>query len=89
MLSKKLKIINKLGLHARASMKFSDLAARFQSEIIIRYRNQEADAKSILNVMMLGISKDAEIELLTAGDDETEAMHALETLIGDRFGESE
>lgn len=89
MLSKKIKIINKLGLHARASMKFSDLAARFQSEIIVRYRNREADAKSILHVMMLAISKDAEIELLTAGDDEAAAMHALETLIADRFGEAE
>jgi phosphocarrier protein len=89
MINKKLKIINKLGVHARAAMKLSDVAARFQSEIIIRYGNREANAKSIMDVMILAASFGAEIELLIAGDDENEAMQAIEKLIAERFGEYE
>ncbi len=89
MLEKKIKIINKLGLHARASMKLVNLAARYQSKILIRYNLREVDAKSIMNVMVLAVSHDSIIELITSGDDEKEAMEAIEKLINDRFGESE
>lgn len=89
MISKKLKIINKLGVHARAAMKLSNVAARFQSDIIIRYNDREVNAKSIMNVMVLAASHGAEIELRIAGDDENEACQAIEKLIQERFGESE
>jgi len=87
MLSKKLMIINKLGLHARASMKLISLAGRFQSEILIRYRHHQVDAKDILNVMSLGAAQGAEIEFILNGPDEAAALEQITHLINNRFGE--
>lgn len=84
-----LKIINKLGLHARAAMKLSDLAARFHSQAIIIYNNRRADAKSIMEVMVVGAAFGADITLEVDGDDEQDAMNALTDLINNRFGEEE
>lgn len=89
MINKKITIINKLGLHARAAMKLIDLAGRYQSHIDIYYADKLIDAKDILNVMTLGASVGAEIELQIDGPDENEAMDALCTLINDRFHEDE
>ncbi len=89
MLRKKLTIINKLGLHARASMKLISLVGRFQSTILIRYDNSEVDAKDILNVMALGAAKGAEIEFIIDGLDENLAWDKISELIQNRFGESE
>lgn len=89
MIQKKITIVNKLGIHARAAMKLSNLAARFQSEIFIAYLDRRINAKSIMNVMVLAANCGAEIELFVAGDDEQEAFAALEKLILDRFGEQE
>jgi phosphotransferase system HPr (HPr) family protein len=89
MLNKKLTIINKLGLHARASMKLISLAGRFQSQILIRYQNNEVDAKDILNVMALGAAQGAEIELIVSGEDESIALEKIVELINDRFGEAD
>jgi phosphocarrier protein len=89
MLEKKITLINKLGLHARAAMKLSELAARFQSTIIIRYKNHEINAKSILNVMALAASYGSELELAIDGEDEAQAMKRIGQLINDRFGEEE
>lgn len=89
MIKKKIKIINKLGLHARAAMKMVSLAARFQSDIRLLYMDREVDAKDIMNVMILGASQGAEIEIGISGDDEMEALEKIETLINHRFGEEE
>ncbi len=89
MLKKKLTIINKLGLHARASMKLISLANRFQSEITLHYQGYEVDAKDILAVMTLGASQNAEIELVISGEDEAAALEKITELIQNRFGESE
>jgi phosphocarrier protein HPr len=89
MLAKKMTLINKLGLHARAAMKLSELATRFQSTILIRHKNHEINAKSILNVMALAASYGTELELLIEGEDEAYAMKRLSQLIQDRFGEDE
>lgn len=89
MLKQKVTIINKLGLHARAAMKLINEASRYQSEIIIHYRNHEVNAKSILNVMAIGASKGSELEFTVEGNDEAEAMQAMIDLINNRFGESE
>ncbi len=89
MKTKKLEIINKLGLHARAAMKLVNTASRYGSEILIRYSGREVNAKSIMNVMVLAASRGSEIELVVSGEDEDDAMEALVTLINDRFGESE
>ncbi len=86
---KKITIINKLGLHARAAAKFVQEAARFNAEININSGHREVSGKSIMGIMMLAAGKGTEIEIKTVGPDENEAMAALEALINDKFGEDE
>lgn len=87
MIKKKIKIINKLGLHARAAAKFVQLAARFASHIEVNKNGRTVNGKSIMGVMMLAASQDTWIELNISGDDEEDALFALENLILNRFGE--
>jgi phosphocarrier protein HPr len=82
-------IINKLGLHARASAKLTQLASSFKCDVMMSRNNRRVNAKSIMGVMMLAASKGTTIVIETNGDDETEAMQALMKLINDRFGEGE
>jgi phosphocarrier protein HPr len=89
MLRQKITIINKLGLHARASMQLINLAGRFQSNILINYNDREVNAKSIMNVMAIAASQGSEIELIIDGEDEQNAMHEIVALINNRFGEAE
>lgn len=89
MLHKKIKLINKLGLHARASMKLIDTANKFGSNIIIKFDNKEVNAKSILNIMVLGAKCGSELTLEVTGSDEERAMQAICDLINNRFGEAE
>lgn len=89
MKQKTVKIINKLGLHARAAAKFVQVASGFQAEINVHSGHREVSGKSIMGIMMLAAGKGSEIEIITIGADEDEAMTALETLINDRFGETE
>lgn len=89
MLRKTIEIVNKLGLHARAAMKLTDTAARFSCSVIIHHQGRQADGKSILEVMVVGASKGHKIDIVTDGEDETEAMQALTALIDDKFGEGE
>ena len=87
--NKKIVISNKLGMHARAAAKFVRIAAGYQSEIMINSGNQEVSGKSIMGIMMLAAGKGTEINLVTVGPDEEEALIALENLILNRFGEAE
>ena len=89
MKNKKIVISNKLGLHARAAAKFVRIAAGYQSEIMINSGNQEVSGKSIMGIMMLAAGKGTEINLVTVGPDEEEALIALENLVLNRFGEAE
>ncbi len=89
MLKKEIEIINKLGLHARASAKLTQTASRFSSEVWIARASRRVNAKSIMGVMMLAASKGTTVELETNGADEAEAMSAMEALINDKFGEGE
>ena len=82
-------VINKLGLHARAAAKLVELASGFESRIRIRRDGREADAKSIMKVMMLAASKGKSLEVVAQGDDATEAVEAIERLVARRFGELE
>jgi phosphocarrier protein len=82
-------IINKLGLHARASAKLTQLASSFKSEVMLSRGNRRVNAKSIMGVMMLAAAKGTTINIETNGADEVEAMQALQNLIGDYFGEGE
>ncbi len=82
-------IVNKLGLHARASAKLTQLAGRFQCEVWLSRNGRRVNAKSIMGVMMLAAAKGSKIGVETDGTDEVEAMAALAQLIAERFGESE
>ena len=89
MKNKKIIINNKLGLHARAAAKFVRIASGFQSEIMIHLGNREVNGKSIMGIMMLAAGKGTEINIITIGTDENEAMTSLEDLIINKFGEPE
>ena len=82
-------IVNKLGLHARASAKLTQLAARFQSDVVMSRNNRKVNAKSIMGVMMLAAGKGSKVTLETSGPDESEAMEAIVALINDCFGEGQ
>jgi phosphocarrier protein HPr len=82
-------IANKLGLHARASAKLTQLAARYQSEVWLSRNGRRVNAKSIMGVMMLAAARGTTVTIETSGPDEMEAMAALLELIKDKFGESE
>ena len=82
-------IINKLGLHARAAAKLTQLAGRFKSDIWLSRNGQRVNAKSIMGVMMLAASKGSSIKIETSGEDENEALQAVVDLIGNYFGEGE
>ena len=89
MISERITIINKLGLHARAASKLVNCASQFESEIFISRNENRVNAKSIMGVMMLAASKGVELELEIDGNDEQECRDALVELINDRFGEDE
>lgn len=82
-------IINKLGLHARAAAKLSNLAKTFDCEIKACAKGQEVDAKSVMALMLLAAAKGTTLTLSTDGGDEKEAMSAIVALINDRFDEGE
>ena len=84
-----IEIINKLGLHARASAKLSQLAAQFPCEVLLSRNGRQINAKSIMGVMMLAAGIGSTVTLETVGDQADEAMLALTELINNRFGEDE
>ncbi len=89
MIKQDIEIINKLGLHARASSKLTQTASAFASEIWIEKNGRKVNAKSIMGVMMLAAAMGSSITLEASGADEQAAMTALEALINDYFGEGE
>ena len=84
-----LTIINKLGLHARASAKFVSTAARFISRLDVTLNSQTINGKSIMGIMSLAASKGSTLTLQIDGADEQEMENALIALINQRFGEKE
>ncbi len=84
-----IEITNKLGLHARASAKLTQLAGGFQSEVWMEKGSRRINAKSIMGVMMLAAGKGATVVVETTGADEELALDALCRLIADKFGEGE
>ncbi len=82
-------IINKLGLHARASAKLTQLAGSFPCEVWMERGGRRINAKSIMGVMMLAAGKGSTVSITTSGEQEDEALQALLQLIADRFGEGE
>jgi phosphocarrier protein HPr len=84
-----LEIINKLGLHARASTKLTQTASHFKSEVWIEKNGRRVNAKSIMGVMMLAAAKGSIVDIEATGADEDQAIAALQTLINNYFGEGE
>jgi phosphocarrier protein len=82
-------IINKLGLHARASAKLTKLASSFACDVFMSRNGRRINAKSIMGVMMLAAGMGTDVEIETDGNDEVKAMQALVALINERFGEGE
>jgi phosphocarrier protein HPr len=89
MLERDIEIVNKLGLHARASAKLTQTAARFQSEVWLARSGRRVNGKSIMGVMMLAAPKGTTLKLEIDGPDEIEALSALIELVADKFGEGE
>ena len=89
MLQTEVEIVNKLGLHARASAKLTQLAGGFQSDIWLTRNGRRVNAKSIMGVMMLAAGKGSTIGIETEGSDADAALQAILKLIIDKFGEDE
>ena len=89
MLKQKTTVINKLGLHARASAKLTKIAGAFPCQVWVSKGERRVNAKSIMGVMMLAAGIGSEIEIETDGEQETQAMEALLALLADKFGEGE
>ena len=89
MIKEDIEIINKLGLHARASSKLTQTASQFKSDVWIEKNDRKVNAKSIMGVMMLAAAKGSTISIEARGEDEAAAIDALKALINDYFGEGE
>ena len=82
-------VINKLGLHARAATRLVQVASRFACDITIARDGQEANAKSVMGVLLLCGSPGAQLEIEATGEGAAEAVREIGALIADRFGEGE
>ncbi len=89
MIKATLTISNKLGLHARASAKFTKLAGSFRSEVFLTRNERRVNAKSIMGVMMLAAGMGSQVELEVEGEDEQLAAEALSALVNNKFGEGQ
>ena len=87
MIRRELAIRNRLGLHARAAARFVHTASRFQSRVTAGRDGRVMDGKSILGILLLAASQGTAIEVTAEGEDEAQAMDALEALVGAGFGE--
>jgi phosphocarrier protein HPr len=89
MLREEITIVNKLGLHARASAKLTQLAGKFECEIWLTRNGRRINAKSIMGVMMLAAGIGSTVLLEAEGGDEADAMAAVKALVADKFGEGQ
>lgn len=89
MATRKVELVNRLGLHARAAAKLVHVASRFRCEVTVRHNEEEVNGKSILGLLLLAAPCGSRLDLVAAGEDEGEALDALEELIRGRFGEGE
>jgi phosphocarrier protein len=87
--SAELTIVNRLGLHARASAKLTQVASGFKSDVWLTRNGRRVNAKSIMGVMMLAAGKGSTVTVEADGEDAEAALSALRALVADRFGEGE
>jgi phosphocarrier protein len=88
-MERELQICNRLGLHARAAAKFVQTASRFKSAVKIRKNGEEVDGKSILGILLLAASQGTRLTVAVSGEDEADALAAVEDLIARRFDEED
>jgi len=89
MQKREITVVNKLGLHARASAKLTQAASKFASSVWITRNGRRVNAKSIMGVMMLAAGMGATVEIETDGEDESQALEEVTRLFADKFGEGE
>ncbi|MDO8178848.1 MAG: HPr family phosphocarrier protein [Undibacterium sp.] len=89
MIQQEIEIVNKLGLHARASAKLTQLAGKYKSEVWLTRNSRRVNGKSIMGVMMLAAGKGSKVLLETEGEQEQECFDAIVALVNDKFGEGE
>ena len=89
MINEKITVINVLGVHTRAAAKLVALSEKFESKIEVQKNDQVANCKSIMSLIVLGITKGTVLDLMISGGDEREAREAIVELFNNRFGESE
>lgn len=87
MIERKVEIVNRLGLHARAAAKLVQTAGSFDSRLWLLKDGEEVDAKSILGLLLLAAGQGSRVTLRAEGDDAVEAVDAVAALIADRFHE--
>lgn len=87
MITKKITVLNKLGIHARPAAQFVRIASRFQADVTVEKDDERVDGKSIMGLMMLAVGCGAEITVTADGPDEAETLEALEDLVAKKFGE--
>ena len=87
MITKDLQVLNKLGLHARAAAKLVFIANKFVSDITLVKDDKQADARSIMKILMLSASRDSIINITVKGNDEIKAMNSIEKLFQNKFDE--
>jgi phosphocarrier protein len=88
-MERELQIRNRLGLHARAAAKFVQTASRFKSAVKIRKNGEEVDGKSILGILLLAASQGTRLTVAVSGEDEADALAAVEDLVARRFDEED
>lgn len=86
-ISRTMPILNQRGLHARASRKLAELVLAYEATVVVRRDGEEADATSLMDLMMLGAGIGSDIEVVAEGPQAAEALDAIEKLVADKFGE--
>ncbi len=89
MAQRRIDLINRLGLHARAAAKLVHVTSRFASSVTVRHNDEEVNGKSILGLLLLAAPCGTTLTITAQGPDEEQALDAIQTLIHDRFGEGE
>jgi phosphocarrier protein HPr len=88
-ITKKVKILNRLGFHLRAAAQFVKTCSRFKCRVLVRNRRGEVNGKSLLNLMTLAATYGTELDLIFEGEDARQAVRAVERLFLNKFGEKE
>ncbi|WP_107850946.1 HPr family phosphocarrier protein [Oceanimonas marisflavi] len=88
-IERNLKIVNKLGLHARAAIQLVQLTQRFDAELTVCNQQKEAPANSVMGLLMLETAQGQAIRVVAEGPEAEAAMNAVARLVADRFNESE